>query len=79
MVSLKKINDQEVISFLRNNIITSFDVPTSLVFYNAMYFSLLKIYGFVLENGIVLKNSTKYYPWGKDLTKSTNKNIIHML
>jgi len=62
VVPLKQVNDQEVINFLKKNIISRFNVPTLLVFDNAMYFSSLGLYDFALENGIVLKHSTNYYP-----------------
>jgi len=63
------VNDQEVINFLRQNIITMLDITTSLIFDNATYFSLLKLYDFALENGIVLKHSSNYYPQGNNLSK----------
>lgn len=63
-ILLWKINDDEVIYFINQYIIATFGVPTSLVFDNATYFSSLKLYDFSLENNIVLKNSTNYYPQG---------------
>lgn len=38
-VTLKQVNDEEVIGFLQQKIISRFGVPISLVFDNAMYFS----------------------------------------
>ena len=64
VVPLKQGNNQEVINFLQQNIISRFDIPTSLVCDNETYFSSLKDYDFVLENGIVLKHSANYYPEG---------------
>jgi len=63
-VPLRQVNDQEVIKFLKHNIITRFGVPKSLVFDNATYFSLSKLYEFALEDGIVLKHASNYYPQG---------------
>jgi len=52
---LKQVNDQEVINFLRKNIISRLKILTSLVFDNEKYFFFnLKLYDFALENGIVL-------------------------
>ena len=39
----------QVIQLLKNYIITEFDVPTSLVFDNATYFSSLKLIEFSLD------------------------------
>lgn len=71
-----KVNDDEVVSFIKQCIIARFDVPTSLVFDNATYFSSLRFYDFSLENSIVLKHSANYYPQGNGLAESTNKKII---
>jgi len=47
-VLLKQVNEQEVINFLKQNIITKFGVPPSFVFDNETCFSLLKLYDFSL-------------------------------
>jgi len=78
-VLLKQVNDQEVINFLQHNVISRFGVPNSLVFYNATYFSLLRLYDFAFANGIVLKHSTNYYPQGNGLVESMNKILIHII
>jgi len=61
VVPLRQVNDQEVIHFFQQNIITMFGVPASLVFDNATYFSSLKLYEFTVENVIVLKHESNYY------------------
>jgi hypothetical protein len=48
-VPLKTINDNQVTSFLESHIITRFGVLESLVFYNAKYFSSLKLTEYALE------------------------------
>ena len=73
------MNDQEIISFLQQNIISRFGIPVSLVFEKATYFYSLKIYDFALQYGIVLKYSVNYYPQGNGLAESTNKNLIHII
>lgn len=78
-VPLRQVNDQEVIHILWQNIITRFSVPTSLVVDNATYFSSLKLYEFELENGIVLKHGSNYYPQENGLAESTNKNLIRII
>jgi hypothetical protein len=55
VVPLVKVNEEVVINFLEQNIITRFRAPNSLVFDNATYFSSLKLFEFALEKGIILK------------------------
>jgi hypothetical protein len=78
-VSLTKVNEEVVINFLEQHIITRFGVPTTLVFDNATYFSSLKLIEFSLEKGIILKYVANYYPQGNGLDESTNKNLICIL
>ena len=61
-ISLRKVNEDVVIEFLQENIMTRFGVPISLVFYNASYFSSIKITEFASEKGIKLHYSMNYYP-----------------
>jgi hypothetical protein len=78
-ILLIKLNEEVVINFLEQYIIMRFGVPNSLVFYNTTYFSSLNLYEFSLEKGIILKYSSNYYPQGKGLVESTNKNLIWIL
>jgi hypothetical protein len=73
------VNEEVVINFIEQYIITRFGVPNSLVFDNTTYFSYLKLSKFSLEKGIILKYSTNYYPQGNGLVESTNKNLIWIL
>jgi hypothetical protein len=75
-IPLTKVNDEVVINFLEQHIITRFGMPNSLVFDNATYFSSLKLSEFSLEKGITLKYTANYYPQGNGLVESTNKNLI---
>jgi hypothetical protein len=79
VVPLVKVNEEVVINFLEQYIITRFRVPNSLVFDKATCFSSLKLSEFTLERGIILKYLTNYYPQGNGLVESTNKNIIWIL
>ena len=65
--------------FLQNHIMTRFGVPISLVFYNASYFSSIRLTAFANERGIKLHYSTNYYPQGNGLEKSIDKNMIRIL
>ena len=65
--------------FLQNHIMTRFGVPISLVFYNATYFSYIRLTTFSNERGIKLHYSANCYPQGNGLAASTNKNLIRIL
>lgn len=77
--ALPQINENQVISFLTENIITRFRVLDSIVRDNAKYFSSAKLVEFSLVFGIKLKYSTNYYPQGNGLAESTNKNLINII
>ena len=79
MIPFLKVNEDVVIDFLQENIMMRFGVPISLVFYNASYFSFVKITEFAYEKGIKLHYSTNYYPQANGLAESTNKNLIRIL
>ena len=78
-IPLWKINEDAVIDFLQEHIMTRFGVPIFLVFDNASYFSSIKLTKFTNEKGMKLHYSANYYPQGNDLAESTNKNIIRIL
>ena len=78
-IPLRKINEDAVIHFLQEHIMTRFGVPISLVFDNAYYFSSIKLTEFANDKGMTLHYSTNYYPQGNGLAESTNKNIIRIL
>ena len=78
-IPLCKVNEDVVMDFLQNHILTRFGVPISLVFYNATYFYSIRLTSFSNERGIKLHYSTNYYPQGNGLAESTNKNLIRIL
>ena len=78
-IPLRKINEDEVISFLQDHIMTRFGVPISLVFDNATYFSSIRLTKFAHERGIKLHYSANYFPQGNGLAESINKNLIRIL
>ena len=51
-ISLRKVNENAIMDFLQNHIMTRFRVPISLVFYNASYFSSIRLTAFANERGI---------------------------
>ena len=78
-ILLRKVNEDAVMDFLQDHIMTRFGVPISLVFYNASYFSSIKFTEFANEKGIDLNYYANYYPQGNGLVESTNKNLIRIL
>ena len=78
-IPLRKVNEDVVMDFLQDHIMTRFGVPISLVFDNATYFSSIILTAFSNERGIKLHYSTNYYPQGNGLVESTNKDLIRIL
>ena len=78
-IPLCKVNEDAVMDFLQDHIMTRFGVPISLVFYNATYFSSIRLIAFAHEKGIKLHYSANYFLQGNGLAESTNKNLIRIL
>ena len=78
-IPLRKVNEDAVMDFLQDHIMTMVGVPISLVFDNATYFSSIRLTAFSHEKGIKLHYSANYYPQGNGLAESTNKNLIRIL
>eukprot|EP00253_Pinus_taeda_P028047 PITA_28047 len=71
--------DQWGLDIIDQFIITRFGLPSTLMFDNASYFSGNAMTEFALKRGIKLKYSANYYPQGKGLAESTNKNLIRII
>ena len=78
-ILLRKVNEDVVMDFLQDHIMTKFGVPISLVFNNATYFSSIRLTAVSHEKGMKLYYSANYCPQGNGLAKSTNKNLIRIL
>ena len=78
-IPLHKVNEDVVMDFLQDHIMTRFGVPISLVFVNATYFSSIILTAFSHEKGIKLHYFANYYPQGNGLAESSNKNLIRIL
>ena len=78
-MALRKINKNQVIAFLTENIISRFGIPDFIVFDNTKYYSSIKLTKFALEYEIKLKHSTNHYPQGNGLDESTNKNLVNII
>ena len=63
-ILLHKVNEEAVMDFLQYHIMTRFGVPISLVFYNATYFSSIRLTAFANERGIKLHYSANSNPQG---------------
>ena len=61
-IPFRKVNEDVVMEFLQDHIMTRFGVPISLVFDNATYFSSIRLTAFAHEKGIKLHYSANYYP-----------------
>jgi transposase InsO family protein len=78
-VALKKVDSEELIKFLKDNILSRFDVPEKFITDNGSIFIGSKFTEFCGEYGIVMGKSSNYYPQGNGLAESTNKMLIHIL
>ena len=61
-IPLCKVNEDAVVDFLQDHIMTRFGVPISLDFDNATYFSSIRLTAFANERGIKLHYYANYYP-----------------
>eukprot|EP00253_Pinus_taeda_P031038 PITA_31038 len=74
-IPLRKVNKDEVISFIEKFIINRFGIPNALIFENASYFSSLKLTEFAIDKSIHIRYASNYYPQGNGVAKSSNKNL----
>jgi hypothetical protein len=61
-IPLNHINENVVIQFIEQQLITRFSMPSVLVFDNAMYFSSTLLTEFSLDKGIIIRYFENYYP-----------------
>ena len=78
-IPLQKVNEDVVMDFLQNHIMTRFGVPISQVFDNTSYFSFIELTAFANESRIKIHYYANYYLEGNGLAESTNKNLIRIL
>jgi transposase InsO family protein len=65
--------------FLKDNILSRFGVPEKLITDNGSIFISSKFTKFCGEYGIIMGQSSNYYPQGNGLDESTNKTLIQIL
>jgi hypothetical protein len=78
-VALKKVDSDELIRFLKENILARFGVPEKFITDNGSIFIGSKFTKFCGEFGIIMGQSSNYYPQGNGLVESTNKTLIQIL
>jgi hypothetical protein len=78
-VTLKKVDAEELIKFLKDNILSRFGVPDKFITYNGSIFIKSKITEFCGQYGIIMDQSSNYYPQGNGLVESINKTLMEIL
>jgi transposase InsO family protein len=68
-----------LIKFLKDNILSRFGVPEKFITDNWLIFIRSKFTEICGEYGMIMGKSSKYYPQGNGLAKSTNKTLIQIL
>ena len=77
-IALKESNEKAIFYFLEV-IMTRYGVPFTVISNNTMDFLGLKLSQWAIKNGVYLENSSNYYPQGKKLAESSNKNLIRII
>jgi hypothetical protein len=78
-VALKKVDAEELIGFLKYNILSMFVVPDKLITHNGSIFIGSKFTEFCGQYGIIMGQSSNYYPQGNGLVESMNKTLVQIL
>lgn len=66
-ISPWKVNEEEVVSFLKHYTLNRFFVLNYFIFYNESYFTSMKLIAFALEKGIKNKYFANYYLQGNEV------------
>jgi hypothetical protein len=78
-VELNKVDAEEIIKFLKDNILSRFGVPNKFFIDNGSIFIRLKFTEFCGQYGIIKGQSSNYYPQGNGLVESTKKTLVQIL
>jgi hypothetical protein len=78
-VELKKDETEELIKFLKDNILSRFGVPDKFIIDNGSIFIGSKFMEFCEQYGIIMVQSSNYYPQWYSLVESTNKTLVQIL
>jgi transposase InsO family protein len=77
--ALRSVDSDQLIHFLKENILSIFGVPEKFITDNGSIFIRSKFTKICGEYGIVIGQSFNYYPQGNGMTESTNKTLIHII
>jgi hypothetical protein len=75
---LKNSTNDQVISFLENNIFSRFGLPLEIITENGPAFISAKLSQFLSKLGVKHFTSLAYYPQGNGQVESTNKNLVRI-
>jgi hypothetical protein len=75
----KKADVEELVRFLKDNILSRFGVPDKFITDNGLIFIGSKFTEFYGQYGIIMDQSWNYYPQGNGLAESMNKTLVHIL
>jgi hypothetical protein len=79
VVPLKHSTNDQVISFLENNIFSRFRLPLEIITDNGLVFISDKPTQFIAKLGVKHFTSSTYYPQGNGQAKSTNRNLVRIV
>jgi hypothetical protein len=79
VVPLKHSTNDQVISFLENNIFSKFGLPLEIITDNGPSFISANMTQFLANLGVKNFTSSAYYPQGNGQAESTNKNMVRIV
>jgi transposase InsO family protein len=78
-ITLKEDNTEQLIFFFQENVLSRFGVPKKLITHNGSMFISSMFTNFCGNFGIIMGQSSNYYPQGNGLNESTNKSLIQII
>lgn len=78
-IPTNKVDENVIIKFLEDNILSRFGCPRKIVTDNAQEFRSAKMFSFCQDHMIEIIHSTTYYPQGNGLEESLNKNLVRII
>jgi hypothetical protein len=79
VVVLKKVDTKELIRFLKYHFLSRFGVLDKFITNNNSIFIGSKFMEFCGQYGIIMDQSSNYYPQGNGLSEYTNKTLVQIL
>ena len=76
---LKKVEQKDVIQFIKEHLIHRFGIPQSITTDQGTIFTVEEIRDFAEDYGIKLINSTPHYPQANGQAETSNKILIGIL